>query len=102
MSKSNVVESEIDRGAVRKMGYNQSIGCTTMFVQNDEVSDIVGSTRFCKFLYNIISSIDAMRIRKDKSQLLGHCEEIGIYKSKAFPLPWKIGVVSSLDLETLL
>ena len=60
VSKSNVVESKVDRWAMRKMGYDQSIRCTAMFVYYDEVGDIVGSTGFCEFLYNIISSIDAM------------------------------------------
>jgi hypothetical protein len=74
VSKSNVVESKVDGGTMRKMGYDQSIGCTTMFVYYDEVGDIVGPTGFCKFLYNIITSIDAMRIRENKSQLLGQYE----------------------------
>lgn len=60
VSKSNVVESKVGRGAMRKVGYDQSVGCTTMFVYYDEVGDIVGPTGFCEFLYNIISSIDAM------------------------------------------
>jgi hypothetical protein len=74
VSKSDVVESKVDRGTMRKMGYNQSIGCTTMFVYYDEVGNIVGPTGFCEFLYNIISSIDAMLIRENKTQLLGHYE----------------------------
>ena len=82
MSERNVVESEVDRGAMRKMGYDQSIGCTTMFVYNNEVGDIVGPTGFCKFFYNIIPSIDAMRVRKDKSQLLEHYQGKRIYRSK--------------------
>ena len=76
VSKSNVVESKVDRWPMRKMGYDQSIGCTTMFVYYDEVGDIVGSTGFCEFLYDIISSIDAMRVGENKSQLLGHYEGI--------------------------
>ena len=79
MSESNVVESKIDRGAMRKMGYDQSIGCTAMFVYYNEVGYIIGPTGFCEFLYNIISSIDAMGIRKDKSQLLEYDEGMWIY-----------------------
>jgi hypothetical protein len=60
VSESNVVESKVNRGAMRKMGYDQSVGCTTMFVYYDEVGDIIGPTGFCEFLYNIISSVDAM------------------------------------------
>ena len=76
VSKSNVIKSKVDRWPMRKMGYDQSIGCTTMFVYYDEVGDIVGSTGFCEFLYDIISSIDAMRVGENKSQLLGHYEGI--------------------------
>ena len=53
-----------------------------MFVYYDEVGDIVGPTGFCEFLYNVISSIDAMRIRENKSQLLGHYEGMWLYKSE--------------------
>ena len=100
MSKSNVVEGKVDRGAMGKMGYDQSIGCTTMFVYYDEVGDIIGPAGFCKFLYNIVSSIDAMRIRENKSQLLETpLRNVIIQVKKKIPLPWKIAVVLSLDLE---
>ena len=82
VSKSNVVESKVDRRTMRKMRYDQSIGCTTMFVYYDEIGNIVGPTGFCKFLYNIISSIDAMWIRENKSQLLGHYERMWLCKSE--------------------
>ena len=100
VSKRNIIESKVDRWTMGKMGYDQSIRCATMFVYYDKVGDIVGPTSFCKFLYNIISSIDAMRIRENKSQLLGHYDwNVIIQVRKKKPLPWKIAVVSCLDLE---
>lgn len=41
-----------------------------VFVQYNQVSDIVRSARLCKFLHHIITAIDAVRVGKDESHFL--------------------------------
>jgi hypothetical protein len=45
-------------------------GLTAMFVQNDEIRNVVGSTRVDDILDYVITAIDALGIRENQSHFL--------------------------------
>jgi len=49
---------------------DHAVGFTTMFVQDDEVCDIVGFAGIDEFLHDVTSTVDALRVGEDETHFL--------------------------------
>jgi hypothetical protein len=89
MAKSDVMEREVESGSVGKVGDDHGIWvraelitistqfekkkrtrCSSMFVEYNEVCDIVGTASLRKVLDHIISPVNPVRIGKYQAHLL--------------------------------
>ena len=89
MAEGDVVEREVECGSMGKVGDNHGIWvaraklitistqcgktrtrCSSMFVEYNEVRDIVGTTSLRKVLDHIISPINPVRIGEYQAHLL--------------------------------
>jgi len=57
MTKGDIREGEVGSWAMGKMGDDQRVWYATMLVQNDQVGNAIGATRFRQLLDDIIPSI---------------------------------------------
>ncbi len=70
MTKIDVIEREINGRSVGEMGNDEGVGRSTVFVHHNQIGDVVRSTCFSQFFYDVVSSIDPMGIRENESQFL--------------------------------
>lgn len=78
VSKLNVIEGKINCWAMREVRDDQSVGNTTVFMNNNKIGDVVRSASFCKFFDDIISPIYSMRVWEYKPHFL-----VFFHKAKA-------------------
>ena len=62
MPQRDRVECEVYCWAVRKVGDDESVGNSAMFMEDDEVGNIIGPTGFCKFFHDVVATVESMRV----------------------------------------